>query len=96
MPTCAPRAPDRGALPNPTNLLRRRAPERRRRTISTPNSQQQATIEMPITGVRPARRTHGPPADRQIGRADSASALRREARRAAALGIARLMRAQNA
>ncbi len=83
-----------GALPNPTISYGAARPSAGERTIFDANSQQQATIEMPIPvfGQRGARMDA---ADRQIGRAESQVRLTSsEARRAAALGFARLMRAQ--
>jgi cobalt-zinc-cadmium efflux system outer membrane protein len=84
-----------GALPNPTISYGAARPSAGERTIFDANSQQQATIEMPIPifGQRGARMDA---ADRQIGRAESQVRLTSsEARRAAALGFARLLRAQD-
>jgi len=83
-----------GALPNPTISFGVARPSAGERTMFDANSQQQATIEMPIPvfGQRGARMDA---ADRQIGRAESQVRLTSsEARRAAALGFARLVRAQ--
>ena len=83
-----------GALPNPTISYGAARPSAGERTMFDANSQQQATIEMPIPifGQRGARMDA---ADRQIGRAESQMRLTSsEARRAAALGFARLVRAQ--
>ncbi|HUQ24447.1 MAG TPA: TolC family protein [Burkholderiales bacterium] len=83
-----------GALPNPTLSFGSARPSSGERTIFDANSQQQATIEMPIPifGQRGARMDA---ADRQIGRAESQVRLTAsEARRAAALGFTRLLRAQ--
>jgi len=83
-----------GALPNPTISYGAARPSAGERTMFDANSQQQATIEMPIPifGQRGARMDA---ADRQIGRAESQVRLTaNEARRAAALGFARLVRAQ--
>ncbi|MEA3193863.1 MAG: outer membrane protein heavy metal efflux system [Betaproteobacteria bacterium] len=83
-----------GALPNPTLSFGSSRPSGGERTMFDANSQQQATIEMPIPifGQRGARMDA---ADRQIGRAESQVRLTAsEARRAAALGFARLLRAQ--
>ena len=83
-----------GALPNPTVSWGAARPSGGERTIFDANSQQQATVEMPIPvfGQRGARMDA---ADRQIGRAESQVRLTAsEARRAAALGFARLVRAQ--
>jgi cobalt-zinc-cadmium efflux system outer membrane protein len=83
-----------GALPNPTVSFGYARPGGGERTIFDANSQQQATVEMPIPvfGQRGARMDA---ADRQIGRAESQVRLTsNEARRAAALGFARLVRAQ--
>lgn len=83
-----------GALPNPTLSYGAARPGGGERTIFDANSQQQATIELPIPifGQRGARMDA---ADRQIGRAESQLRLTAsEARRAAALGFARLLRTQ--
>jgi cobalt-zinc-cadmium efflux system outer membrane protein len=83
-----------GALPNPTLSFGYARPGGGERTMFDANSQQQATVEMPIPvfGQRGARMDA---ADRQIGRAESQVRLTSsEARRAAALGFARLVRAQ--
>jgi len=83
-----------GALPNPTLSFGSARPSGGERTIFDANSQQQATIEMPIPifGQRGARMDA---ADRQVVRSESQLRLTAsEARRAAALGFARLLRAQ--
>lgn len=83
-----------GALPNPTLSYGAARPGGGERTIFDANSQQQATIELPIPifGQRGARVDA---ADRQIGRAESQLRLTAsEARHAAALGFARLLRTQ--
>ena len=83
-----------GALPNPTLSYGAARPSSGERTMFDANSQQQATVELPIPifGQRGARIDA---ADRQIGRAESQVRLTlSEARRAGALGFARLLRAQ--
>jgi len=83
-----------GALPNPTLSYGAARPSAGERTIFDANSQQQATVELPIPifGQRGARMDA---ADRQVGRAESQVRLTAsEARRAAALGFARLLRTQ--
>ena len=83
-----------GALPNPTLGYGVARPGGGERTIFDAGSQQQATVELPlpIFGQRGARIDA---ADRQIARAESQVRLTAsEARRAAALGFARLLRAQ--
>src|SRR5262245_19932711 len=83
-----------GALPNPTLSYGAARPSSGERTIIDANSQQQATIELPVPifGQRGARMDA---ADRQIVRAESQLRLTAaEARRAAALGFTRLLRAQ--
>jgi cobalt-zinc-cadmium efflux system outer membrane protein len=83
-----------GALPNPTLSFGYARPGGGERTIFDANSQQQATVEMPVPlfGQRGARIDA---ADRQVGRAESQARLTAsEARRAAALGFTRLVRAQ--
>ena len=83
-----------GALPNPMLSYGAARPSSGERTIIDANNQQQATIELPIPifGQRGARIDA---ADRQIGRAESQLRLTTsEARRAAALGFARLLRTQ--
>jgi outer membrane protein, heavy metal efflux system len=82
-----------GALPNPTVSFGSARPSGER-TVFDANSQQQATVELPIPifGQRGARIDA---ADRQIVRAESQLRLTSsETRRAAALGFARLLRAQ--
>lgn len=84
-----------GALPNPTLSYGAARPAGGERTIFDANSQQQATVELPIPifGQRGARMEA---ADRQIVRAESQLRLTAsEARRAAALGFTRLLRAQD-
>jgi cobalt-zinc-cadmium efflux system outer membrane protein len=83
-----------GALPNPTLSYGAARPSSGERTMFDANSQQQATVELPIPifGQRGARIEA---ADRQIVRAESQLRLTAsEARRAAALGFARLLRTQ--
>src|SRR6185295_8278468 len=83
-----------GALPNPTLGYGAARPGGGERTMFDGNSQQQATIELPlpIFGQRGARVDA---ADRQITRSQSQLRLTlSEARRAAALGFVRLLRAQ--
>jgi cobalt-zinc-cadmium efflux system outer membrane protein len=83
-----------GALPNPTLSYGIARPSSGERTIFDADRQQQATVELPIPvfGQRGARIEA---ADRQIGRAESQLRLTAsEARRAAALGFSRLLRAQ--
>jgi outer membrane protein, heavy metal efflux system len=83
-----------GALPNPTLSYGNARPSGGERTMFDGSSQQQATLELPLPvfGQRGARMEA---ADRQIGRAESAVRLTTsEARRAAALGFARLLRTQ--
>ncbi len=83
-----------GALPNPSLSLGTSRPSGGERTMFDGNSQQQATVELPIPvfGQREARARA---ADRGIGRADSQVRLTvSETRRQAALGFARLLQAQ--
>src|SRR5262245_28114842 len=83
-----------GALPNPTLSYGAARPSAGERTMFDGNSQQTATVELPIPifGQRGARMDA---ADRQIVRAESQVRLTTtEARRAAALGFARLLRTQ--
>jgi len=82
-----------GALPNPTLSFGSARPSGER-TVFDASSQQQATVELPIPifGQRGARMDA---ADRQIVRAESQLRLTgSETRRIAALGFARLLRAQ--
>jgi cobalt-zinc-cadmium efflux system outer membrane protein len=83
-----------GALPNPSVSLGRSRPSGGDRTLFDANSQQQATVELPIPvfGQREARVRA---AERQVGRAESAIRLTQsDIRRQAALGFARLLTAQ--
>ncbi len=83
-----------GALPNPSVSLGRSRPSGGERTLFSGDSQQQATVELPIPvfGQREARVRA---AEGQVGRAESAIRLtQNETRRQAALGFVRLLAAQ--
>ena len=83
-----------GALPNPSVSVGRSRPAGGDRTVFDANSQQQATVELPIPifGQRGARMQA---AERQVGRAESQTRLTAsDTRRQAALEFVRLLTTQ--